>query len=168
MQLAVPTRVLEWRAHTTDDLLCAGINSFGFGGTNAHAVLTSAPRSKRRGMASTIAPPYLWTVSARSKESLREAVTRDATFLRDAGKNLGELAVTVQRRRSHHPHRLVGASRTGPAIRTCARPSPVTHAKTPAMSYSSSRGRAGNGPAWAASCSNTCPSSGRQSSGSMP
>ena len=58
-------------------------------------------------MASTIAPPYLWTVSARSKESLREAVTRDATFLRDAGKSLGELAATVQRRRSHHPHRLV-------------------------------------------------------------
>ncbi|TMG92386.1 MAG: acyltransferase domain-containing protein, partial [Betaproteobacteria bacterium] len=107
LRLAVPTRVLEWRAHTTDDLLCAGINSFGFGGTNAHAVLTSAPRSKRRGMASTIAPPYLWTVSARSKEALREAVTRDATFLRDAGKSLGELAATVQRRRSHHPHRLV-------------------------------------------------------------
>jgi acyl transferase domain-containing protein len=57
LQLAVPTRVLEWRARTKDDLLCAGINSFGFGGTNAHAVLTSAPRSKRRDTVSVIAPP---------------------------------------------------------------------------------------------------------------
>jgi acyl transferase domain-containing protein/NADPH:quinone reductase-like Zn-dependent oxidoreductase/acyl carrier protein len=107
LQLAVPTRVLEWGARTTADLLCAGINSFGFGGTNAHAVLTSAPRSKRGDTPSMIAPPYLWTVSARSKEALREAVTRDATFLRDTAKGLGELAATVQRRRSHHPHRLV-------------------------------------------------------------
>ncbi len=102
--LAVVTEVLPWRARNGDDL-CAGVNSFGFGGTNAHAVLTSAPVRIRSPVTVTTAP-YVWTVSARSPDALREAANRDALYLRTADAPIGETSAVVQRRRSHHPHRL--------------------------------------------------------------
>src|SRR5207248_629976 len=43
LHVAVPTESMPWTA-SADEPLFAGINSFGFGGTNAHAVLMSATR----------------------------------------------------------------------------------------------------------------------------
>ncbi len=101
----------------------AGVNSFGFGGTNAHAILQGPPEEIadcRLQIADcsdqqAAIPYYLVPLSARSPEALQElsASCKDfvgndksaicnlqsAIFLRD-------LVHTVSLRRSHHNHRL--------------------------------------------------------------
>ena len=116
----VPTQVLPWQSLPGEELLFAGINSFGFGGTNAHAVLSSVPVQERscspsRNGKSSGAALSVWTVSARSKDALKEAALRDAEFLQglysrngngDGGSVFCDYSATVQRRRIHHSHRL--------------------------------------------------------------
>jgi acyl transferase domain-containing protein/NADPH:quinone reductase-like Zn-dependent oxidoreductase/acyl carrier protein len=116
----VPTQAMPWQPLPGEELLFGGVNSFGFGGTNAHAVLSSVPVQERscspsRNGKASGASLSVWTVSARSKEALKEAALRDAEFLQqlacgadmvDGASGLGDYTATVQRRRSHHSHRL--------------------------------------------------------------
>ena len=46
LKLKVPTSVQSWPTQTTNDTLVAGVSSFGWGGTNSHIVLTSAPEAQ--------------------------------------------------------------------------------------------------------------------------
>ena len=84
-----------------------GVNSFGFGGTNAHVVLrehrgaASRARNSRRG--ATL--PLL--LSARSPGALAELATRYRDFLLAPGApSPRETAANAARRRQHHDHRL--------------------------------------------------------------
>ena len=105
--LRVPTEAMPWEPSPGASTLYGGVNSFGFGGTNAHAVLASAPAQvAAHGDSTATDSPSLWTVSARSQEALREAVRRDAAWLHSAHAPFAELARSVKRRRSHHAHRL--------------------------------------------------------------
>src|SRR5262249_37504935 len=68
---------------------------FGFGGTNAHAVLSSVPvqqrsRSSSRSAKACATSLSVWTVSARSKDALKEAALRDAEFLQRLAQGAGE------------------------------------------------------------------------------
>ncbi|MCY1023219.1 type I polyketide synthase [Pyxidicoccus sp. MSG2] len=89
------------------------VNSFGFGGTNAHAVLSEAPPAQQAA-ADTVAPvqpgPSLMTLSARSPESLRQMASRWKELAQanahDGAPALRELAGAAAARRQHHPHRL--------------------------------------------------------------
>jgi acyl transferase domain-containing protein/acyl carrier protein len=90
----------------------AAVNSFGFGGTNAHAVLQEAPAVAARPPTQVAARPALMPLSARSGESLRrlavayrelaERSERDP----EGSPRLIELAGAAAHRRSHHGHRL--------------------------------------------------------------
>ncbi|MEU9559929.1 SDR family NAD(P)-dependent oxidoreductase [Streptomyces fumanus] len=90
-----------------------GVNSFGFGGANAHAVVTAAP-----------APPAVapqpaarrvpLVISARSGAALRQMASRMAARLRAADPHeFPDLAYTATLRRSAHPYRAAVLA-TGP------------------------------------------------------
>lgn len=104
-QLRVPTSPVVWEPARADKILWGGVNSFGFGGTNAHAVLCSAPPAPARSAPSTTGPT-VWTVSARSRAALEDAVRADAEFLSRQPERFAELGVVALARRTHHPHRL--------------------------------------------------------------
>ncbi|MCP2259053.1 Acyl transferase domain-containing protein [Streptoalloteichus tenebrarius] len=96
----------EWRA---DHVRRIGLNSFGFGGSNAHAVIQEAPAE----FAAPTRPaddaggrwPLLVPVSARSAESLRGLASQLADHLDAGGGDPAEVAHTLGVRRSHHPIR---------------------------------------------------------------
>lgn len=83
-----------------------GVNSFGFGGTNAHVVLAGPPA--RDGTSAETRPPAatILPISARSEEALVATAGRLAEHL-DANPDvtLTDLAYTLGRRRSHLSHR---------------------------------------------------------------
>ncbi|HJW12209.1 MAG TPA: type I polyketide synthase, partial [Albitalea sp.] len=106
LKLRVPSAPVDL---PTDGVLHAAVNSFGFGGTNAHAILCS---SDAQSTSAGDAPPF-WTlpVSARNDESLRAAADRLAQALNPAVQLVGQQAFlrdvcdTAAMRREHHAHR---------------------------------------------------------------
>ncbi len=93
----------EWPA--TDGPAFAGISSFGFGGTNAHLVLESAPARVEEG-AIDGGGDVLLPLSARSPEALRELARAVRDDLLAGAVDLRDVAYTAARRRDHHDHRL--------------------------------------------------------------
>ncbi|OCC12578.1 Erythronolide synthase, modules 5 and 6 [Streptomyces sp. PTY087I2] len=108
--------VSEARDWTSAGPLVAGINAFGFGGTNAHAVLEQAPESLLADPASSSADaacevdvegPHLLTLSARSAGALRDAVGRLATHLESRPQlSEGDVCRTASTSWDEGPHRL--------------------------------------------------------------
>ncbi|WP_212735421.1 non-ribosomal peptide synthetase/type I polyketide synthase [Herbidospora galbida] len=93
----VPAEPVEWTGPRT-----AGVNAFGFGGTNAHAILSEAParqveRTPHEGLS-------LLTLSAWSAPALRRAAGDLAAFL--PGHDEGDVCASVARARDEGPHRL--------------------------------------------------------------
>lgn len=89
----------------------AGVSAFGFGGTNAHLVLTEAPRTKKSPAVSENASPdraELLPLSARSPDALRALARAYQQFLSTggAGVSLRDICHTAAVRRTHHEHRL--------------------------------------------------------------
>ncbi len=95
----------------------ACVSSFGFGGTNACAVLQEAPAAEP---ANEIEPVegqnYLLPLSASSPAALRARATSYRVLLqtRNAGARLRDISYTASRRRTHLDHRLAIVAR-GPA-----------------------------------------------------
>nr|MDT0523854.1 ketoacyl-synthetase C-terminal extension domain-containing protein [Streptomyces sp. DSM 41633] len=102
---SVVTEAREW---TGAGPLVAGVNAFGFGGTNAHAVLEQAPLpAPRTPSAGHGTGPHLLTLSARSAAGLREAAAQLAAHL-DKHPELdeGDVCLSASTSRDEGPPRL--------------------------------------------------------------
>lgn len=109
--LRVPTVLESWPTVKT---AYAGVNSFGFGGTNAHVVLQEPPFfEEQRHVQQRPDPccrPLLIPVTARDENALRQLSEKCFHYLTsdNEGKkvSLDDFAFTTAFRRSHHHHRL--------------------------------------------------------------
>lgn len=108
----IPTRPTAWPEH--EGPARAGVNSFGFGGTNAHVVLEEAPEPPPdiRPVASDASAGRRWSIlplSARNPDALAEmAAGIRGELAGDDGPAvaLDDLGHTLAHRRQHLPERL--------------------------------------------------------------
>ncbi|KAF8242157.1 hypothetical protein K440DRAFT_607820 [Wilcoxina mikolae CBS 423.85] len=104
--IAIPTTALAWPEGNRR----ASVNSFGFGGTNGHAVLDWGKpyvdrfRASKENLDLQVVPtrrPYLFKVSAQRTSSLKELANRYAEFVsKNAEISLADLSYTMLSRRS--------------------------------------------------------------------
>jgi acyl transferase domain-containing protein/NADPH:quinone reductase-like Zn-dependent oxidoreductase/acyl carrier protein len=114
LRLRVPAEAQSWPA--SDKPLTAGVNSFGYGGTNAHVVLQEAPASgaasapRENALRARTQPrsPALVPLSARNPQALRDLAGAWQQFVAECPEDVGlhDLAANAAQRRSHHDHRL--------------------------------------------------------------
>ena len=103
----------------THEIRFAGVNSFGFGGSNAHVILSEAPKQAPRAHL-TPATNRAWplTLSARSEQALQSAAWQLSTWVDDHSKLNGsspllpDLTYMLGARRNHHSYRLAFTART--------------------------------------------------------
>ncbi|KAI1125435.1 polyketide synthase [Nemania abortiva] len=106
--LEIPQKARPWPNLEKGQPKRASVNSFGFGGANAHAILESYEQPLTNGVAkfgsrSTFTP---FVFSAASEQSLRASLSAYATFLEaHPNVNPGDLAYTLRERRSLFPYR---------------------------------------------------------------
>lgn len=86
------------------------VNSFGFGGTNAHALLEAPPPPRNARPNGDRA--YLLPISAHTPEALRAVARNFADFLDQSDDSLRDICFTASRRRHHAQHRLATAGRS--------------------------------------------------------
>ncbi|MBN3005207.1 SDR family NAD(P)-dependent oxidoreductase [Chromobacterium alkanivorans] len=120
LHVRTPNRGVEWdasplrlalRAERIDggnEPCVAGVSSFGFSGTNAHAVLVAPPREAAGASAASAGEGVqLLVVSAKSEASLRGNAARLADHLAGLDASAWAAACHASRvARSHFPHRL--------------------------------------------------------------
>ncbi|GAB7185417.1 amino acid adenylation domain-containing protein [Kitasatospora sp. Ki12] len=104
----IPTEPVDWPEHRGPAR--AGVNSFGFGGTNAHVLLEEPPRPEP---AAPVAEPVRTVLPLSAKDAaglpeLAEAVRQELA----AGASLTDLGHTLAHRRQHLPERLAVAYST--------------------------------------------------------
>jgi polyketide synthase 12/epothilone polyketide synthase D len=83
----------------------AGVSSFGFTGTNAHVVLTSAPVPAIAAPASE-RPRHVLALSAKSAEALNELATVYTSEFDASGASVPDICFTASAGRSHFEYRL--------------------------------------------------------------
>ncbi len=111
LKLRVPTELEPFPE--VDGARIVGVNSFGFGGANAHAILTTAPVHART---EHVVPDekrnWPLVLSARSENALKALAGRLGGWIDEHMKSNGhspllpDLAYTLGARRNHHPHRI--------------------------------------------------------------
>ena len=115
LRVAVTTEAFP----SNDGIRTAGVNSFGFGGANAHVILAEAPVPAHVSRALTdVDRAWPLVLSARSEEALLAAAWRLAAWVDDHAKLNGgspalpDLTYMLGARRNHHSHRLALTARS--------------------------------------------------------
>jgi acyl transferase domain-containing protein len=95
----------------SDQTVYVGINSFGYGGTNAHALLSSAPPIDELAPSAPTTGDYIVPLSAQSEPALKELATSFRERLADEGADLSDFAYSAAVRRGHLSERLAVVGR---------------------------------------------------------
>ena len=108
--LFVPEVTTPWPAEGRPGPRRAAVSSYGFSGTNVHAILEQAPELVAEGDAPAISGAdgaLLFPLSATSADSLRQTARRVADWVdtQAPGLTAPDLAYTLTRRRGHRPVR---------------------------------------------------------------
>ena len=93
-----------------------GVNSFGFGGTNAHTVLAGCDEQKDEAQESVTAfvpVARILTISAKNGTALKELAKSYLDLLENQAVSLDTLCVAANTRRSHFSHRLAFVTESG-------------------------------------------------------
>jgi Polyketide synthase modules and related proteins len=120
MCLRVPTR-LEPLPEPANGRLLAAVNSFGYGGTNAHVVIEAAPLAgaDEARTDESFGRPGLFPWSTRSAAALRQLAGGIAQRMRAPGAGVLEDWIhTAARRRTHLEERAVALVSDGESLRT--------------------------------------------------
>ncbi|KAJ5660072.1 equisetin synthetase [Penicillium longicatenatum] len=103
--LEVPTSVKAWPKLLPGQPRRASVNSFGFGGTNAHAIIESYEAPVVNSSTGPLFTPL--TISAASEKSLRSLISSYSAYLKDnVDISLRDFAYTLQERRSTLAYRV--------------------------------------------------------------
>jgi len=108
----IPTSTIAWPRNERPRL--AGVNSFGYSGTNAHAILQEAPLPASPDAGVSGRPAEMVLLSAKTAERLEALADQWVDFLaQENAPPLADIAFTAATGRAHLPHRLaiVGSSR---------------------------------------------------------
>jgi acyl transferase domain-containing protein/thioesterase domain-containing protein/acyl carrier protein len=105
--IVIPTTAAEW---TTNGPRRAAISSFGFGGTNAHAIIEEAPPLPARAESSD-ASLQLYAISAQSPAARDAAIEAHAVFAAESDARLDDLCYTTLAGRKQFAHRAAVAAR---------------------------------------------------------
>jgi len=84
----------------------AAVSAFAFGGTNAHAVLQSAPVITPTAAAEPSRPQHLLTLSAKTVAALQEKALQFARWLEQSDESLADICHTANIGYGHFPHRV--------------------------------------------------------------
>ncbi|MBV9787322.1 MAG: type I polyketide synthase, partial [Chloroflexi bacterium] len=104
-RLVIPTALQPWPSTAAPRI--AGVNSFGWSGTNAHVVVEEAPQTSNASANDDCRRAYLLPISARHPQALQALAQRYHTLLTERGdRDLRDLVYTAGARRSHHSYRL--------------------------------------------------------------
>jgi acyl transferase domain-containing protein/NADPH:quinone reductase-like Zn-dependent oxidoreductase/SAM-dependent methyltransferase/aryl carrier-like protein len=122
LKLRVQTEMGAWSRENLPVL--AGVNSFGFGGANAHAILQEPPPPAAAG--ARVSPAdgggraWLFPLAARSPEALTDMARRYRDYFADGGPgsevSLTDALWTAALRRSHHDHRVAMVVHSKPEL----------------------------------------------------
>ena len=156
LKIEIPT---DGRAFPDCSRRVVGVNSFGFGGTNAHVVLAAPPRIAEtpREMDRARSSLSIVAISARSEDALVEVAGRLADHLvAHPDIELPDLAYTLGRRRTHqnYRHTLIAgsAAEAGEQLRALAQDSTFSAGRgiqvAPKLAFVCS----GMGPQWWGMC----------------
>jgi acyl transferase domain-containing protein len=114
-RIQVPTTTIAWPRNGRRRM--AAVNSFGYSGTNAHAVLQEAPAAEDGDTRAAERPCEMVVLSAKSAASLQELTGLWTDLLEHAPIPLRDLAFTAATGRTHLRHRLVVVGRGRTEVR---------------------------------------------------
>lgn len=123
--LAIPTDMIQWPENVDGNPRYAGVNSFGFGGSNGYAVLSEAPSGfiQKKQVYTALSKEKILTFSAHTIPALKnnaqallaffETAMKSEDSISDAAEWMENISYSANANRTHHKERIaiVGPSR---------------------------------------------------------